>query len=114
LLAREPAAPEDVPREPLRRLFVQGVTVNVLNPKTALFFLAFLPQFVDPSRTVWTQVVAFGLFFVVLGFVTDGAYAFAAGSVSGFLRRRRRALRYSSGSVLVGLGAATAAAGRSG
>jgi threonine/homoserine/homoserine lactone efflux protein len=114
LLAREPAAPEDVPREPLRRLFVQGVTVSVLNPKTALFFLAFLPQFVDPSRTVWTQVVAFGLFFVVLGFVTDGAYAFAAGSVSGFLRRRRRALRYSSGSVLVGLGAATAAAGRSG
>ena len=114
LLAREPAAREDVPREPLRRLFGQGVTVNVLNPKTALFFLAFLPQFVDPSRTVWTQVVAFGLLFVVLGLVTDGAYAVAAGGVSGFLRRRRRALRYSSGSVLVGLGAAAAARGRSG
>jgi threonine/homoserine/homoserine lactone efflux protein len=113
LLAHEPAVRGGVRPEPLRRLFGRGVAVNLLNPKTALFFLAFLPQFVDPSRTVWTQVVAFGLLFVVLGFVTDGLYALAAGSVSGFLRRRRRALRYSSGSILVGLGAATAVTAKS-
>ena len=114
LFAREPAAPSEMRREPLGRLVRQGVVVNVLNPKTALFFLAFLPQFVDPSRTVWTQVVSFGVVFMLLGFLTDGAYAVAAGSVSGFLRRQRRALRYSSGSILVGLGAATTVTQRSG
>lgn len=114
LLAREPAAPGQFPREPPGRLFRRGVVVNVLNPKTALFFLAFLPQFVDESRTVWTQVVAFGLLFMLLGLVTDGAYALAAGTAGRFLRRRRRASRYASASVFVGLGAVTALARRSG
>ena len=114
LLARERARADRVPPEPVRRLFGRAVVVNVLNPKTALFFLAFVPQFVDASRPVWPQVVTFGLLFVLLGLVTDGAYALAAGSVSGFLRRRQRALRYASGSTFVGLGAATALARRSG
>jgi threonine/homoserine/homoserine lactone efflux protein len=112
LLARVPSETPTVARAPLRRLFTQGAVVNVLNPKTALFFLAFLPQFVDPDRTVWTQVVVFGLTFVVLGFLSDGVYAVAAGTLAHRLRRRPNVLRFGSGGVLVGLGAATALARR--
>jgi threonine/homoserine/homoserine lactone efflux protein len=113
LLARDPGVLLPTRDQPLSRLFTQGAVVNVLNPKTALFFLAFLPQFVDPERTVWTQVVILGLTFVALGFVSDGAYAVAAGTLGGWLRARRRALRYASGSVFVGLGVSAALAKRS-
>src|SRR5215212_2383585 len=100
-------------REPLRRAFLRGIVVNVLNPKTALFFLAFLPQFVDADRgDVWFQVLTLGLVFVGLGLVSDSAYAVAAGSLGGVLRRRRGLLRYGSGTVYVGLGAITALARR--
>jgi threonine/homoserine/homoserine lactone efflux protein len=96
-----------------RRAFVRGAIVNVLNPKTALFFLALLPQFVDPDRGgVWSQALVLGLLFVALGLVTDSTYALAAGTVGGFLRRRRRGMRYGSGLVFVGLGAAAAFAKR--
>ena len=112
LLARD-RPPESEPRaEPLARLFRQGIVVNVLNPKTALFFLAFLPQFVDPARTVWTQVVVLGLTFVALGLVSDSVWAVAAGTLGATLRRRRRALRYVSGTTFIGLGAAAALARR--
>jgi threonine/homoserine/homoserine lactone efflux protein len=112
LLTREPPARVEIRDEPLGRLFRQGVVVNVLNPKTALFFLAFLPQFVDPERTVWTQVVVLGLTFVLLGLVSDSLYALAAGTLGRTLRRRRNAFRYASGTVFVGLGAAAALAKR--
>jgi threonine/homoserine/homoserine lactone efflux protein len=96
-----------------RRAFMRGAVVNVLNPKTALFFLALLPQFVDPDRGgVWSQALVLGLLFVALGLVTDSTYALAAGTVGGFLRRRRRGMRYGSGLVFVGLGAAAAFAKR--
>jgi threonine/homoserine/homoserine lactone efflux protein len=96
-----------------RRAFVRGSVVNVLNPKTALFFLALLPQFVDPDRGgVWSQALVLGLLFVALGLVTDSLYALAAGTVGGFLRRRRRGMRYGSGIVFVGLGAVAALAKR--
>jgi threonine/homoserine/homoserine lactone efflux protein len=94
--------------QPLARLFWRGAVVNVLNPKTALFFFAFLPQFVDPSRTVWSQVAVLGLLFVGLGFLSDGLYALTAGTLGGWLRRRPGILRWGSGSVYVGLGAVTA------
>jgi threonine/homoserine/homoserine lactone efflux protein len=96
-----------------RRTFARGAIVNVLNPKTALFFLALLPQFVDPDRGgVWSQALLLGLTFVALGLVTDSAYAVTAGTVGGFLRRRRRTMRYGSGLVFVGLGAVAALAKR--
>jgi threonine/homoserine/homoserine lactone efflux protein len=99
----------------LRRLFGQGVVVNVLNPKTALFFLAFLPQFVDPSKgAVGVQILVLGLIFVALGVVSDGLYAVAAGTAGGWLKRERRLLRaerYVSGSVFIGLGVTAALAG---
>ena len=119
LLARDEdlpaAAGPDTRRLGLRRIFAQGVVVNVLNPKTALFFLAFLPQFVDTSRgSVPLQVVVLGVAFVLLGLLSDGAYAMAASTGAGWLRRRpgvARASRLVSGGVLISLGVTTALAG---
>jgi threonine/homoserine/homoserine lactone efflux protein len=91
-----------------RRVFMQGVVINVLNPKTALFFLAFLPQFVDRDRTVWTQIAVLGLVWIALGLLSDGSYALAGGTIGGLIRRRRKAVRIGSGGVFVGLGAAAA------
>jgi threonine/homoserine/homoserine lactone efflux protein len=99
----------------LRRVFAQGIVVNVLNPKTALFFLAFLPQFVDPNAAHPALQVAFlGLLFMALGLVTDSLWAVAAGTAGGVLRRSTRYVkiqRYVTGSVYVGLGVATALVG---
>jgi len=98
---------------PLGAIFRQGVIVNALNPKTALFFLAFLPQFVAPERGgVWSQALVLGFVFVGLGLVTDSLYALAAGTIGGLLRRRRNAVRYGSGVVFIALGATAALAKR--
>jgi threonine/homoserine/homoserine lactone efflux protein len=96
-------------------LFYRGMLVNVLNPKLALFFFAFLPQFVDPSRgAVPLQVATFGIVFVLLGLCTDGSYALVAGSVGPWLRGHARLLRgerYVVGATFVGLGVAAAFTG---
>jgi threonine/homoserine/homoserine lactone efflux protein len=114
LLERGPEADVEPRRESLRRAFVRGAVVNALNPKTALFFLAFLPQFVAPDRgSVWSQALVLGLVFVGLGLVTDSLYALAAGSVAGMLRRRKNAVRHGSGFVYIALGATAALARRS-
>ena len=101
----------------LRRVFAQGIVVNVLNPKTALFFLAFLPQFVDPNAPHPAVQIAFlGLLFGALGLVTDSLWALVAGTAGGVLRSSRRFLgaqRYVAGSIYVGLGLATAFTGSS-
>jgi threonine/homoserine/homoserine lactone efflux protein len=103
-----PLEPAARPARSGRRVFTQGVVVNVLNPKTALFFLAFLPQFIDRDRTVWTQIAVLGLCWVALGLLSDGAYALAGGTIGGFIRRRRKAVRYASGGIFIGLGAVAA------
>jgi len=113
LLDRAPIGPAAGGRGgPWHRVFVDGVVVNVLNPKTGLFFLAFLPQFVDPSRgAVGSQVLALGLLFVLLGLVTDGLYAISAGSAGRWLRANPRFVsgqRWVSGSMYIGLGVAAA------
>jgi len=99
----------------LRRVFAQGVLVNAFNPKVALFFLAFLPQFVDPDAThPALQIGLFGLVFVAIAFVLDLGWALAADAAGGLLRRSRsflRAQRYVSGSVYMAMGVATALAG---
>ncbi|HET7554811.1 MAG TPA: LysE family translocator [Gaiellaceae bacterium] len=104
--------PDDHAPRDLGCLYRQGIVVNTLNPKTALFFLAFLPQFVDPGRgAAWAQILALGLLFAALGFVSDGTWALVAGTLGDRLRRSRRypaVQRYVSGSVFVGLGAVAA------
>jgi threonine/homoserine/homoserine lactone efflux protein len=67
------------------------VVVNVLNPKTAIFFVAFFPQFVDPTRGhVALQMAILGLCFVVLGILSDGSYALAASAATRLFRRNTR------------------------
>ena len=105
---KDETEPEARPPKSGRRVFTQGVIVNVLNPKTALFFLAFLPQFVDPDRPVWTQTIMLGLCWIVLGVLSDGAYALAGGTIGGLIRRHRKAVRYGSGGIYIGLGAVAA------
>jgi len=98
------------PGEPkrLRRAFLDGVIINVLNPKTALFFLAFLPQFVTVSRgQIGAQILCLGVVFVLLGAVTDSLYVLTAGSAARWLRGKPRFLaseRWISGSLYIGLG----------
>lgn len=98
----------------LRRIFSQGVVVAILNPKTALFFLAFLPQFVDPSAgSVALQLLTLGGMFVMMAIVTDGTYALLSSTAGGWLKRNRsflRAERYVLGSVYIGLGVTAALA----
>jgi threonine/homoserine/homoserine lactone efflux protein len=113
LLDRDAQTRLERTREPLRRAFARGTIVNALNPKTALFFLAFLPQFVAPDRGgVWSQALVLGFVFVGLGLVSDSLYALAAGTVGGLIRRKRRLVGYGSGIVYVTLGAAAAFAKR--
>ncbi|MGO6996698.1 LysE family translocator [Rhizobium leguminosarum] len=96
-------------------LLRDGFVVNLFNPKTALFFLAFLPQFVAVDRGHAAMQIAFlGLIYTCLGIITDGSYAFAAGIAGNWLRRNRRYLtaeRYVSGVLLIGLGLTAAFAG---
>jgi threonine/homoserine/homoserine lactone efflux protein len=116
---RERPAMEDearrVPALPLRRIYAQGIWVQVLNPKTAIFFFAFLPQFVNPARGhVSLQFFVLGMIFILLGLSSDSVWALTAGSAAGWLRQNRsfiRNERYISGTVYLGLGMATAVSG---
>ncbi len=111
------AASPNAPRTTLFRVFSQGIVVNVLNPKTALFFFAFLPQFVDPARGhLATQILSLGMLFACMGTLSDCLWALFSGTVANRLRANPRWLRtqrYVSGGILISLGLATAFAGSS-
>ncbi|MGI9288288.1 MAG: LysE family translocator [Pseudomonadales bacterium] len=100
----------------LYRLLMDGVVISVFNPKIAVFFLAFLPQFVEPSRgPVQQQVLLLGLIYVALALITDSAYALLAGSLRHGLSGRVMQgplPRYMCGSVYLGLGVNAAFVGR--
>lgn len=102
-------------RRSLRRVFLDGAIVNVLNPKTAIFFLAFVPQFVDPASAHPNATLALlGGVFIILGVLSDGAYALAGGWIGARLVRSsslHRRLDLFAGVTYVGLGAATAMTG---
>ena len=116
LLTRDknPAA-ERVEEASLRRTFSQAVLVNVSNPKSAIFFFAFLPQFINPERgAAATQILCLGAVVVVLGFTSGSVYSLLAGGIGNLLRGNLKFLRgqrYFAGSVYIGLGLTTALTG---
>jgi threonine/homoserine/homoserine lactone efflux protein len=118
LRAPKSDAPDvDVPLEAaaLRRIFVDGFVVALLNPKTAIFFAAFLPQFIDTASASMAQTIALGVIFVLLAAVTDSIYALTAGAVRPWLRRAKgigAAGRYLTGGAFIGLGILTAVSGQ--
>lgn len=109
-LAAVPAA------APLKRVFYDGFVVALLNPKTTVFFAAFLPQFLSPGAPPMFQSMALGSLFVAIAAVTDSAYALAAGAAAPVLRGSvvRRIGRRVGGGVFIGLGVFTALAGSRG
>jgi threonine/homoserine/homoserine lactone efflux protein len=100
---------------PAGREFLQGLTIAVFNPKTAIFFLAFFPQFVDPDRgAAWSQILMLGAVFVLLGITTNSCYAMLASTAGNFLKSSvgfRRSQRYVAGTVYIALGISTALVG---
>ena len=115
--ARSAGVEPSLPARSLRRIYTDGIVLNVLNPKTAVFFLAFVPQFVDPARGHATeQLLALGGAFILLGLLSDSAYALAGAWVGRRLRGRAAPGRRAgllAGTTYIGLGVATAASGGS-
>lgn len=113
LLVRNPmAGVEDIPPRSLYRLFTDGIVVSIFNPKIAVFFLAFLPQFADPGHgSIAGQILILGLLYVGLALLTDGSYAILAGRLRRWLGGKIMQgpwPRYASGVVYMGLGVGTA------
>lgn len=104
------AAPSPIRPRSGQRAFVESVTVEALNPKTAIFFMAFLPQFVDPSAgaTLWMQFLVLGTIVNLMFSATDVVCVLLASAILNRLRRSsrgQRIMRRAGGSILVGLGA---------
>lgn len=97
------------------RLFTQGLVVNVLNPKVGLFFVAFLPQFIEPGRGATTaQILVFGGLFLAIATISDLTYAMASGSIGNWLESRPAIAKQRdrmTGAVYIVLGAVAALAG---
>ena len=118
LMERDAADGEqDAPPASLQHIFSQGALVSILNPKTALFFFSFLPQFVDPTQpNVPLQMLTLGVIFMLMALITDSLYAVAAGTAARWLRGNLKFLRfqrYFSGTIYIGLGLAAAFSGSS-
>ncbi len=94
------------PKTELKAIFCESILVNILNPKVALFFLAFLPQFVTPGAgDMHYQILFLGGIIMVVGLITDGLFALLAGSLRAvFFSKWRTAKKYVAGVIYTGLG----------
>ena len=112
--SREPSETAEPANTSAIREFQRGIVVNTFNPKVAVFFLAFVPQFIDPDRgAIWAQVLILGAWFAVLGVVTDALYGVTAGELGVWIRGRRefqRTINRASGCVYILLGLIAAVA----
>jgi threonine/homoserine/homoserine lactone efflux protein len=116
IFSRTPAhASDNSPPPSLSQMFRKGFLVNLLNPKTALFFYAFLPQFVDPARgSSILQILALGALFVILATITDSTYALVSSGVGRVISQRagfQRVQKYVTGGIYISLGIAAAVSG---
>jgi threonine/homoserine/homoserine lactone efflux protein len=102
----------DAPREGGRRALLTGLVVGVTNPKTIVFFVAFLPQFTDESAATGPQIALLGLVFAAMAIVSDGTWAVLAGKARDWFAREPRRLDrlgVAGGLMMIGLGGAMAA-----
>jgi threonine/homoserine/homoserine lactone efflux protein len=118
LMAKPSQVEADQPKETsLKRIFSQGLLVAVLNPKTVLFFLAFLPQFIDKSQgAIPQQILLLGVIFVTMGWFSNAGYALLTGAAGSWLRSSRifvQVQRYVTGTMYIGLGLTAAFVGNS-
>jgi threonine/homoserine/homoserine lactone efflux protein len=113
--AKKPVASNGITIEPLGKVFAQGVMVNVLNPKVALFFVAFLPQFASPESGLFTvQIIVLGLVFNTTGTMVNSLVALIASAAGQWLRRpsTQGMGRRFSGVIYTAMGVGLALAGR--
>jgi len=116
--AGAPDGPTDLPAVAARsesRIFIDGFIVALLNPKTALFFVAFLPQFMSPNAPALPQTLSLGALFTVIAGCTDLGYVLLAAFVAPRLQRAasaRRAGQRAAGGAFIGLGVLAAFTGR--
>jgi threonine/homoserine/homoserine lactone efflux protein len=111
---RSPEAPSGLPRRSQHRVFAQGFVVQMLNPKVALFFLAYFPQFLDPEAAVLPQVALLGTLYIAIACASDAGYVLAASSLRERIARRhstRLRIRRASAATYIGLGLFAALAG---
>ena len=116
IIAREDQAKTEVGKqESLSRIYSQGFVVNLFNPKTALFFFAFLPQFVNTSNgNITLQIFLLGIIFVIMAIITDSAYAIISSLIANQLNANKnfaKSQRYFTGLIYIGLGVVTAFTG---
>lgn len=91
-------------RADIRRAFRRGFLTNILNPKVALFILAFLPQFIDPAiGPAWHQIVALGFILGIGGILTDGTYGVLAGFMANHVRKSARVMNKISAVIFAGI-----------
>jgi threonine/homoserine/homoserine lactone efflux protein len=109
-LWRAPVTAEAAPPLPAGRALREAYVVTALNPKSIVFFVAFVPQFLDPSRAFAPQAAILVATFVVMAAANAALYAVLAARLSGAVRRPglRRAMNRAGGAVLVGAGLAVA------
>ncbi|SCW55279.1 Threonine/homoserine/homoserine lactone efflux protein [Rhizobium mongolense subsp. loessense] len=110
-LITEPVADNDnLPEEKSLKIFLHAYIVTALNPKSIVFFVAFVPQFLNPAQPFFEQMVIMELTFLVLAAINASTYALLANAARGLIRKAsvQRAVNRTGGTLLIAAGAVTA------